>query len=125
MAMDPRQVEAMLRMLAVRYRAARAYARRHGGMVDFPAIVGQVLDEYRITGAEREGYFRELCRRGGRAGGRAPRRRAAYWEDFLRDMSDYFSSKKYPSDVAEGRAPDDPDGLTREEAKAALARDAE
>lgn len=125
MPIDQNLVETMLSVLAKRYRAARAYSKKYGGGIDFPAVVKRVLDEHSVGNPGREEYFRELCRRGGQASGRARRLIAAKKDGFLDAQREYFTSREYIEDIAAGRAPDDPERFSREDAREALARDAD
>jgi len=125
-SIDKKLTEKLLSAVSKRYHEAQAHVRKNGqGNVDFPAIVGQVLDEHNIKkGIERENYFRELCRRGGRAGAKARKTQAASKKEFLSYLK-YFESEEYIRDIAELRVPDDgePGGLTHVRAREILERE--
>jgi hypothetical protein len=123
MPIDQRVLKHISLVLTDKYRTARTYAALRGEKVNFPALVGQVLDESGIRGTERAEYYRELCRLAGRAGGHARKRTRAREQNFLDDLDEYFSSMEYIRDVALGKAPDNPDGLTREMARKILEED--
>jgi hypothetical protein len=128
MAIDKKLIEKLLSAVSKRYHEAQEYVRKkHGrGNVNFPAIVGQVLDEHKIKkGIERENYFRELCRRGGRAGAKARKTQAASKKEFLSYLKEYFESEEYIRDIAELRVPDDgePGGLSYVRAREILEKE--